>query len=225
MGLDGVELIMAVEEEFKIAISDAEAGRSDTVGKLVEVVHSRLRHDAKEPCPSQHGFYVIRKQLMRQLRLSRAAVTPDTKLGELIPALNRRAVWLDLIRSLTGEHATGPALVRPKRLNRLILLLLPSLAFLLALLWVPFDFFWIGFFPAIGIALLGDRLTIPFKTEFPLEFSQVKDLICLVETLDSRTWSKDEVFAKIREISVEILGVKPEQVTLGANWVKDLGVG
>ena len=52
MGLDGVELVMAVEEEFQIAISDSEASDCTTVRKLVELVNSRLRHDSKDPCPS-----------------------------------------------------------------------------------------------------------------------------------------------------------------------------
>ena len=37
MGLDGVELILAIEEEFQIAISDAEASESDTVEKVVDM--------------------------------------------------------------------------------------------------------------------------------------------------------------------------------------------
>lgn len=44
MGLDGVELVMAVEKEFKIAIADADAAQCVTVGRLVDLVHSRLRH-------------------------------------------------------------------------------------------------------------------------------------------------------------------------------------
>lgn len=43
MGLDGVELVMAIEKEFQIAISDSEAAECGTVGKLVKSVHSRLR--------------------------------------------------------------------------------------------------------------------------------------------------------------------------------------
>ena len=43
MGLDGIELLMAVDEEFKIAISYEEAAHCVTVGKLVDLVHSRLQ--------------------------------------------------------------------------------------------------------------------------------------------------------------------------------------
>ena len=225
MGLDGVELVMAIEEEFKIAISDAEASEADTVGKVVNLVHARLRQNADEACPSQHGFYMIRKQLMEQVRLPRSAVQPDSRLEDLIPNAGRRTVWRNLIQTLTGASNTSAALVRPKWLNRIVTLLLPVVAFGLTLNWVPLSLFWLGFFPALFVAYLGDKMTSPWKTQFPSAYARVKDLIPFVKTLDSRVWSKDEVFAKVRQISVEILGVKPEQVKLESHWVDDLGVG
>ncbi len=225
MGLDGVELVMAIEEEFKIAISDAEASESDTVGKIVHLVHARLRHIAEEPCPSQHGFYVVRKQLMECVGLPRSAVKPDSKLEDLIPPEGRRLTWQNVILSLTGEQNTSAALVRPKWLNRIVMLLLPAVAFGLTLKWVPLSLFWLGFFPAIVVAYLGGRITSRWKTHFPSDFSLVRDLIQFVKTLDCRIWSEPEVFEKIREISVEILGVKREAVKRESHWVNDLGVG
>jgi len=38
MGLESVELIMAIEEEFDINIPDEEAGNFDTVGKLYRYI-------------------------------------------------------------------------------------------------------------------------------------------------------------------------------------------
>lgn len=47
MGLDAVELVMAIEEEFQIAISDSEAAECPTVQELVEVILSRVRQTGK----------------------------------------------------------------------------------------------------------------------------------------------------------------------------------
>ncbi len=40
--LDVVELMMALEDEFKIEISDEEAGRISTIGDIVEYIKERI---------------------------------------------------------------------------------------------------------------------------------------------------------------------------------------
>ena len=100
MGLDGIELIMAVEEEFKIVIADVEAASCTTVGKLVELVFSRLKQNEGVPCPSQHGFYVVRRKVREFLDLGRFRVRPETRLDELIGRTDRRQVWCGLIQNV-----------------------------------------------------------------------------------------------------------------------------
>ena len=113
MGLDGVELLMAVEEEFQIAISDSEASECTTVGKLVELVHSRLRHTTKDPCPSQHSFYLARQKLITLLHIPRSVIKPDTKLEEIVPKKNRKKLWKELIHALSSGDFFKYRLVRP----------------------------------------------------------------------------------------------------------------
>jgi acyl carrier protein len=223
MGLDGVELVMAVEEAFKIAIPDADAAQCVTVGRLVDLVDARLRHDATDPCPSQHGFYVVRKELTRLLRLNRAAIKPGTRLADLILREHRRTIWPDLVCTLTDGRTKRPGLVRPMWGTLLVRLVLP-----VAIGGGPALFTAWSLSAAITVALvvavLGDRLTAALKREFPPGFSQVQDLIRFVSTLDAGTWSKDDVFRKLRAIIVERLAVDESEVTLEAEFVKDLGV-
>jgi len=54
--------------------------------------------------------------------------------------------------------------------------------------------------------------------------SKVKDLIKLVKSLDSKTWTEEEVYAKIRTITAKQLGIDESVVTLDAKFVDDLGV-
>lgn len=229
MGLDGIELIMAVEEEFKIAIADVEAASCTTVGKLVELVFSRLKQNEGVPCPSQHGFYVVRRKVREFLDLGRFRVRPETRLDELIGRTDRRQVWCGLMDSLAGQKTTWPSLVRPRWLTGLVCVAIPAMAWIgvtgvMGFYDVAFPIV-IGWGAAMVTSLLGGLLTIPFRREFPREFSQVKDLIKLVTTLDSRTWSEDEVFQKIRVITAEQLGVEKSRVTWDAEFVNDLGAG
>ncbi len=42
MGLDLVELVMTVEDRFGITLSNDDAVRADTPGKLVDLIYSKL---------------------------------------------------------------------------------------------------------------------------------------------------------------------------------------
>ena len=56
MGLDGVELIMAVEEKFGISISDEEAQRVLTVGDMKRLVRAKLDITDSASCLTQRHF-------------------------------------------------------------------------------------------------------------------------------------------------------------------------
>lgn len=223
MGLDGVELVMEVEDEFKIALSNEEASQTTTVGQLVDLVFSRLRHDKREPCPSQHGFYVIRRHLIDLLAVERSVIRPDTRLEDLMPMIGRKRLWRRLLRSITGTEDQWCKLVRPRWMNLLVFLILPGLAFLGSLF--PHRVSWEGaVLGGVVLAIILGGVTTPFKTAFPTKFSQVKDLVKFVKTLDSRSWSREAVFEKIKPIIVRELNVKESAVTLEAHFVKDLGL-
>jgi acyl carrier protein len=222
MGLDGVELIMAVEKEFKIAIADADAAQCSTVGALVDLVDVRLRHSSDERCPSQHGFYVVRQELMRLLAVKRSAVGPETPLADLMPRSTRRATWRRLLTSLTKGRTTIPRLRAPKWLKVLVWCVIPSVTaiYISVFRGMPLRF---GLWAVLPAAVLANWLSVPLKREFPGDFSRVQDLITFVTTLDSRTWAREDVFLKLRSIIVEQIGVDESDVTLEASF-KDLGV-
>lgn len=221
MGLDSVELVIAVEEEFKIAISDTDAARCATVGKLVDHVYSRLRQSSGEPCPSQHGFYIARKRMMDLLGLKRPQIRPETRLEDLIGRTHRRTIWRNLIASVTEQKNTWPSLVRPKWMTFLIILLIP-VAVCISIVTSTLLPLALALPLATALAFLRD--TALFKQQFPAEFSQVQDLIKLVNTLDSKVWSKDEVFRRIKKITADTLGIKESRVTPDASFIDDLGV-
>jgi hypothetical protein len=83
MGLDAVELLLAIEEEFQITLTDDEAFKSETPNLLTDKVYSKLRKSKQEICPSKHGFFVVRKILIAQ-GIPREKIKPETMLDEII---------------------------------------------------------------------------------------------------------------------------------------------
>ena len=96
MGLDGVEMVMELEDEFGIGIPDDEAERMQTVGQTVEFIARELA--ARRPagpgvCPSARAFYRLRTTLMRGYQTPRSVVRPNATVGELVPDDTRRFDW------------------------------------------------------------------------------------------------------------------------------------
>ncbi|HEU4881914.1 MAG TPA: acyl carrier protein [Longimicrobium sp.] len=88
MGLDAVELVMAFEEGFGIAIPDEDAARMRTPRSVLDYAAARLGPVRGDGCLTQRTFYALRRGF-------RAAGTVDAPLrpGTPLCALADRASW------------------------------------------------------------------------------------------------------------------------------------
>ena len=100
MGLDGVELVMEIEDRFSTSVSDAAAERIQTVGDLHAFLMNRIRRQNSECCSSAALFYPIRKLLVTEFGIERNAVAPSTHLESLIAADDRYEFWRKLETSV-----------------------------------------------------------------------------------------------------------------------------
>ena len=109
MGLDRVEFVMAVEEEFDISFDDPELSHIRTVGEFRDLVLNELRskqrvekadQTARAVCTSSRAFYRFRKALTDSAIARRKDVARNTALASLIPRDNRRAVWSEVAQSM-----------------------------------------------------------------------------------------------------------------------------
>jgi acyl carrier protein len=107
MGLDTVELVMRIEEEFSIDLPDAELENVRTVGDLYQVVLDKL--ETTPSCLSSKAFYRVRRALVECLNLSRRVVRPSTLLDSLMPRASLIQHWQKI-----ADH-TGLALPALKR--------------------------------------------------------------------------------------------------------------
>ena len=93
MGLEGVELVMALEDAFEIAISDEDAASLRTPGNVVIYILGRLQSGNASVCLQQRAFYRLRRAAMQVFELDRREVVPSTSWESILPERRRRRNW------------------------------------------------------------------------------------------------------------------------------------
>ena len=92
-GLDSVELVMAIEEEFGLEIPNEDAEKITTVGETYEYLRSKLNTTDSGECISQKIFYKLRRALIENFQVRRQSITPDTKMSDLITMRELEEGW------------------------------------------------------------------------------------------------------------------------------------
>ncbi len=232
MGLDGVEIIMAVEEAFDIQIEDAEAAKVLTPRQLIELIQSKVAITAGTVCLTQRAFNLFRKSLLQQSRWKRSEITPATNLTMLFSREQRKLH----LEKITADLAVKkpPALVRPKWVNIAVLagaLLIGLWGALAARQILSSVIIWVFMLVALLAGGIGLRLTKPLCKEFPAGLQTAGDLARWIMTHKADLalagvpgWTRAQIAVRVREIIVEVLGCQPD-FSEEANFVKDLGLG
>jgi acyl carrier protein len=79
MGLDTVEIVLAVEEAFGLEISDATASQIFTVGELHAFLVAELTRLGRPGIDPANVYEELRDIICRQLGVEPAAVLPDAR--------------------------------------------------------------------------------------------------------------------------------------------------
>ena len=119
MGLDGVEIVMAVEEAFDISIEDADAEKLLTPRQLIDLVQSKVAGATASVCLTQRAFNLLRKSLRRHGGWKRSEITPARRLSELINRNQRRLLLENVCGDLSIKKP--PKLVLANWLNITVL--------------------------------------------------------------------------------------------------------
>ncbi len=102
MGLDSVELVIAVEDTFGISIPDREAAAMITPALLISYVQRAVSSKPiSRPCLSQRAFHHIRASLCEVTKCPVEEIRLETRLNDLFPKNDRRQRW-DEFRSVSG---------------------------------------------------------------------------------------------------------------------------
>ncbi|MEO1236010.1 MAG: hypothetical protein AAFX76_04405 [Planctomycetota bacterium] len=238
MGLDGVELVIEVEEQFGIEIADAEAESVQTVGDLYALVQAKgVVGDVRTPCVLRPVFRKLTRAIDDTAPGPSPRWRPSTPLRDVFGPGRTVEIWPRL------ERATGwrmPELVRPRALVWASIVLSVSAA-VTAAAWIA-QWIWsegwdvalsaagviglfVGAFVGMGLvyATRCTRRCAPADTLG--EFTRlVKSKNGPAIAADYGGISEDDAWATIRQIVVEVLGVRPEEVRPEARFIKDLGM-
>jgi len=217
MGLDTVELLMAIEERFGIEIPDKEASEMRTVGDMQRFILSKLNISDEKTCLTQQAFHLIRRTAISDFGVSRRTLKPDTLLDSFIPKEHRTEDWLRF-QSTLGVFPM-PGLVRPNSLSVAITSLVLITLALIAWYGTRTDSFgvWllVGIFVSACVGWAAAKSTIGRKSEFPKGYSSVRDLARfivarhpeLLRRPRSKTWAEEEVRCTLREVIIAETGV------------------
>lgn len=221
MGLEGVELVMEVEEAFGIVIADEEAERTRTVGQLFELVVSKL--SSSQGCASMVAFNRLRRGLHTVFGTPRREVSPHTALDQVLPVRQRRAAWR---RLGTASGLQLPGLRTPRW--ALVLVVVASV------LATIMDLFGVGVGitnPVVAMLLVGAALAIVTGrtgSRPPAGCASIGDLAQVVagrypSLSASARPDEVQVWSTIVDRVSRVGGVDPTRVTRDARFVDDLG--
>jgi hypothetical protein len=104
LGLDLVELVVATEAAFGIAIPDDAARTMDTPRKVIDYLEARLAVAATADCLSQRAFYRIRAAVARRFEKARNSLVPTTPIADVLPATGAGTQWRQLGAELGADH-------------------------------------------------------------------------------------------------------------------------
>lgn len=166
MGLDGVELIVSIEQAFGVQIPDAVAAGLITPGHVIDYIDRLQSTDGNAPsCLSQRAFHCLRSAFVSEGLCTRQEFQPGADLNTMLYKARRRQIWATFKQRY---DLTLPGLQRPRALLWAITIIVLGasgwLAFHLGDTWNER----LGLFSTfvIPLGLLSMWLTMPFAVCF-----------------------------------------------------------
>ena len=240
MGLDAVELILRTEDEFGITIADDEAETASTVGRLYEIILSKL--DLTPGCLTSKAFYLTRRVLVQTLDLPRRSIRPATLLSPLLTDETRQEQWSHICDciGLSTPPLRIPASTK-QRLYMSAFFASSAIAVVICItalwggLWALPAFllsavFWIVL--SIASMTLVLRLSAPkLATELPADTAGELARVVLGLNHDHFASSEsnsnptdEDIWRRLVDIICDQLQVASDEVVPNARFVEDLGI-
>ena len=229
MGLDVVELVVRVEEEFGIAIGDEEASYISTVGQLHTLILDKTGALKPSGCASSATFYQLRRALVDLAVAPRNQIAPATSIAALLPAPKRRQLWDEW-----GEIARVklPELEKPRWVSALCWLSFAATVTGGAVVLTRSNWGIASYYAAVWtIGFVAYKWSELRATQLPANCASIGALTATVMKLNYGTNAgdaapgADEVWNRLKAIVVDETGARPDEVTPNADFIRDLNMG
>lgn len=232
MSLDGVDIVMEVEDHFKVILPDHECSQVRTVADLAAVVLARLPRSPSY-CPTARRFFQLRAHATEVCKLRDREMRPATPLESAFPKRRRRRHWA----ALRNRDRVIPKLQAPPRVDAAFLLL-TGIAVFAWLILTPVT--WAAAGPAAALAMailsliLGGLMISSayarFATCFPHGCMTVGDLVRVTmppqipSARGDRLAAEQAVLDEVREITARHVALPLDKVSANARFAEDLGM-
>jgi acyl carrier protein len=223
MGLDGVELIIEIEEHFGVTISDAESQEIVTVGDMLSLINARVEGSRQSRCHAFEAFLQVRRFIRDFLQEPKRRMRPSDQIASIIPWHRRREFWLSL-NKLFRTWPTPLRLPQPLRLFDL-LISVSALAVGASTAFLDAAILPLGIISAVAFVILLQLILTPLKIEPPAQLASLGDFSLRLVGLSAATKppaTSDEILNALQKIVADTLGVDRDEVVPEASFVKDL---
>lgn len=218
MGLDSVELVMDLEDAFKMTLPDNEICKTTTPGMVADLVYSLLQTIDKKRCQSQVAFYKIRSHICNSMNIPRANIKPDTLLKEIFPAHSRKRPWYDLVESISYSKHSQVNLEFPRWIHFCGLFILSIGLCFLFLMMIQ------AFIGSLCLLFLFYYCVLPWRVCFPEKFIYVKDLIDLCGPISNLNMTRDQILDIVINVTANKLCIDKNIIKEDSHFIKDLGM-
>jgi len=221
MGLDVVELILALEEEFGIEIADDDAFKIETVRDMTDYLYFKVRDrkgDRWNIETAEREFLIALAKVAKMEADQK--IEFNKRLSDVFPLNVRKKRWRELRIKLNAGEYSWPKL----KISPVVKFAIFAISiFVFALVFYLSSFILAAFF-TIPCLIFLIVLALPFRRSFPHGIVTAKDLFKeYYSPYRQGKVSYDVVMKRVKEITMEQLGVSASDVTDDARFIEDLG--
>lgn len=227
MGLDTVELVMSVEDEFGIVVQLDDYGDLRTVGDLCAYIARQQKIETV--CLHPAAFVRIRQALMSEFGLPRRQIRTGTDLEQLFPVRQRRRLWAAF------ESALGlriPTLWPSHNQETCVLggMMIGTVASALLAFVHPLFLLGVVLAPVAGISAMA-LIDTRFALSFAMPETTVGGLTRSVASLNAMTLSDEirrtadhnpEIWSRLRTIVSQSLSIPEDEILPHSRFIEDL---